>query len=350
MRIQLQNINLTNSRRSNISGKTKDASSTNAKNISQPSFVDSRNFGNVNFKAWSIVPNLSVLEREQFFERLNTVNYFNDRGEGSKIAAELKALFTQRYNYNTNEFVRYLKSIGRTLVEVNLGNQMLLLNNDELLPDMRILGMNYYLSIPSLTLSADSRFCPTYPFFNEDDYYTSFDANPVFVEHPKYLRVWGEGYVDYTNPEDLRLCKKLRDESSNYFLADMDHYFRILSECRSSGKRLIHDINGIYYKEISKYDLPENLRKFPIYMNLKDGSLHAGDSEAFQITPRLPYIYNENPPLAEIREPKEVHSRPQVPPAEILNREDVPTQTQTPQENPFKLFEIELETDPMEES
>jgi len=335
MKVQLQNIGLINStQRRKVEKEVPKTKNT----TSLPSFADAKNLVNVNFKAWNLTPNMSVLEREQFFKRINTVNFFNERGDGIKIALELKDQFVNRFNCNASGFVRHLQSIGRTLIEVNSDNWMVLLNNDELLPDMKINGMNYYLGFPSLILSADSRFCPTYPFFNEDDYYASPDANPVIAEHPKYLRIWGEGYVDYSAPDDLRLCKKLRDESSTCYLADMDYYFRTVSEYRQRGQKLIHDINGIYYKELSKYDLPSDLRKFPIYMNLKDGSLHAGDSEAFQITPRLPLDYNQNTPVAEIPVPRENHNRQDIQTHEVTSADDS-TRFEPPKKNTPKIVQ-----------
>ena len=202
MKIQLQNISLINAKQ-NKKVEKKVSKTENATSLL--SLADAKSLVNVNFKAWNVVPNMSVLEREQFFKRINTVNFFNDKGEDSKIAFELKDKFVNRFNGDAPGFARHLQSIGRTLIEVNSGNWMVLLNNDELLSDMRIKGMNYYLSFPSLILSADSKFCPTYLFFNEDDYYASDDANPVIAEHPKYLRIWGEGYADYSAPDDLRL-------------------------------------------------------------------------------------------------------------------------------------------------
>lgn len=317
-----------------------------------PISVD-RNYTNTSFGARGILPNLSATERMQFFDRLNPLTFFYNESLLKNIAPQLKTQITQRFNGNVRDLSQYLQSIGRTIFEINLDAFMILLNNDEILPDMRINGMNYYLTIPSLSIQADNKFCPTYPFFNEDDYYASPDANPVYNSHPKYLRIYGEGYADFSDPDDLRLCKKIWNESSNIYMSDTEHYLRTVSEHRQRNQRLHQDKDGIYYKEISEYDLPDDLRDFPIYMNLKDGSLHAGNSEVFK---EIPDSYSDfmrpMTSYGEIERSIPNYGMPSTPanaPAikTTVQNADIPAQTQPIQkQNRPKIFEIEFDEDP----
>ena len=181
--MKIQSItNLNNYKYTNTVKKHNTSPSYCAENSVNTTFRASRNF----------LPNLSVTEREQFFNRLEPLNFYYNTGVLKNIAPALKSQIADHFqDSNISNLSRYLQSVGRTILDVSRDSFLILLNQDEILPDMKINGMNYYLDIPGLTIQADSKFCPKYPFFNEDDYYESPDANPVTKRHPTYLRIYG---------------------------------------------------------------------------------------------------------------------------------------------------------------
>ena len=149
------------------------------------------------------------------------------------------------------------------------------------------------------------------------------------------------------------MCKKIWDESAYRYMADAEYYFRNVSESRQQNKQLLRDKNGIYYKKISEYDMPWDLREFPVYMNLKDGSLHAGNSEVFRaipdsysdfVRPQVPYegIINSIPNYGETLSRTNVYSSG-------INAQAAEAAEQSPsveKRTTPKIFDTEFDEDP----
>ena len=285
---------------------------------------------------------LSYADRMALLDRMNRFDYFDRISEGSNIAPALKRQLEQmNASENTSDAANYLKSQGRRVIEA-LGNSfMVLLKDDELLPDMRINGFDYYMTQDG-RLYVDSKRCPEYPIVDEendtgDDFY-----NPMFDEIPDYLWINGFGCVSVWR--DIERCKSIRNEQTNCYYADENYYFRLLSRCREENYNLVKDVNGIYYIKVPAEKLPYSLEGGSIYMNLRDGSWHSQSSEAFQGRPvSVSNQYNQPQQNAASREGYEIESPNNSYTTETPQRAGEEKQTVVPAAPPFKIERMEFE-------
>ena len=222
---------------------------------------------------------MTYADRMAFLDRLNRFDYFGSLIDDTNIAPELMRQLDEIDYEDTYYKVNYFRSQGRRLIEALGGNYLIQLKDNEILPEMKINGFDYYVTLGGL-LMVDSKRYPKYKIIDDNDIGQDF-YEPMFDDKPRYLWVNGIGKVDMRKYDDLEICKDIRSTQTTYYYSDENRYFRMLDQYRQENCLLKKDVNGIYYTQIPQRSLPSNLQGRSIYINLWDGSLHTNNSEAF---------------------------------------------------------------------
>lgn len=249
-------------------------------NSSVSSGISDRSYNNAPVRTETLRENrvMSNADRQALLDRIHRLDYYNRYGGYNGIAVELRRQLDQMNTVNTvSETVERLKSQGRTVVEALSNNYLVKLKDEEILPDMKINGFDYYITLGGL-LYVDSKRCPEYQMFDDNDVSEDY-YDPMFDERPNYIWVNGIGRVNMDR--EPKHCKAIRSEQAQCRLSDENYYFKVLAACRKENYNLIKDINGIYYAPVTVDKLPYELQNQDIYLNIWDGSWHAANSSVF---------------------------------------------------------------------